>query len=143
MAHFEENSSDTDSNERHWYFTTLMEEVILTLQPRFQSDLSSESPRTDGAFEALENRFAALEVEEPLEDNAESVDSGTKASQPVYELERPADDQVAKEEETFAVICMLEDLRQLRDFVFRLWVDYKNGIVDLIIASVTTNAAFQ
>jgi hypothetical protein len=38
---------------------------------------------------------------------------------------------------------MLGDLWQLRRFVGSLWLDYKNGKVDLITASVTTNVAFQ
>jgi hypothetical protein len=117
MAHFEEKSSDTESNDRHWYFTSLMEEVILALQPRLQCGKFSENPSAESAFEDLENRFATLEVEEPSEEYTESTKFGPQTFRLVYELEPPADYNVAEEERKFAVLCMLGDLWQLRRFV--------------------------
>lgn len=152
-AHFVSKTADIEtakSNDGHSYFTSVMEKVILTLQPRFaasfgggtESDLKSSS--TETSFESLANRFSALEVEEPSEQRASEPPSpAPKVAQRAYALEPPKEKKLVEEEMMFAIFCLLEDLQQLRHYVNTMWLDYRIGAVDLITASVTTNVAFQ
>ncbi|KAK6510285.1 hypothetical protein TWF481_005002 [Arthrobotrys musiformis] len=50
-----------------------------------------------------------------------------------YELEFP--------ESFFMAFCLLDDLCTFRDFIKETWTEYKEGIIDAMTASVTTNSA--
>lgn len=126
-----------------------MEDVLRVLQPRFLTTRQHQTNHTKPAsaegidsFETIENRFAALEVEDTEElDNSSTVSPESVAR--VYELETPKDKKVLEEERMFSIFCLLDDFWQLRDYVSTLWSDYKDEKIDLITASVTTNAAFM
>jgi hypothetical protein len=124
-----------------------MEEVLLTLQPRIavsagDNSTTNNSPQTSKGLESLENRFAALEIEEP----AEQREDGTAITSPVellYEIEPANTKNEIENEKLFALFCLFEDFHRLRVFVMETWVDYFTDKVDLITASVVTNAAFE
>jgi hypothetical protein len=129
-----------------------MEEVIMALQPCFA--LSAGADKTEAAskkttgytIEDLENRFAALEVEEltePTELSEDAQPATPGAPEPIYQLETPKDKANAEAEKLFALFCLFDDLQNLRKFLVELWTGYGASRVDLITASVTTNAAFQ
>lgn len=135
-------------NDRHSYFIALMEEVLLTLQPCFAvsaGDATGEDRQPSSTLEDLENRFAILEVEEPVEQEGDDAmgSAALSPTQPIYDLEIPKVEKDMEEEKLFAIFCLFEDLGRLRTYLSRVWVEYKLGIVDLITASVTTNTAFQ
>jgi hypothetical protein len=153
-GYFKNNTDPRDAetaraNQGHSYFISLMEEVIMALQPCFALSSGAdqiaklESKTTEYSVEDLENKFAALEAEEPIErsDDAQATDS--KAPQLLYELELPKNKENAQAEKLFALFCLFDDFQNLRTFVMELWTGYGAGRVDLITASVTTNAAFQ
>ncbi|KAK4547201.1 hypothetical protein LTR36_001422 [Oleoguttula mirabilis] len=48
-----------------------------------------------------------------------------------------------QEDLTFMVYCFFEDMHQIQEFIMGTWQEYKDGKVDLVTASVTTNAAID
>lgn len=148
-AAFFQNQTDTDDtetavgNEGHSYFISLMEQVLSALQPCFSiaaGAACTEPTSSDNIFRTLENRFATLEVEEPVEPTTGPAPKPA-AEQPLYELD--AQEANKDEERLFAIFCLFDDLARLRTFVRNLWEQFKLRKVDLITASVTTNTAFQ
>ncbi|TVY87900.1 hypothetical protein LAWI1_G008034 [Lachnellula willkommii] len=138
------------SNHSHSYFISLMEQVMKALQPRFGTTNAESATKpadlrpTQDIFEYLENRFAVLDVEEPSEqEDVGATTAVPKVSQPVYRLESFENGQDVEEEKLFAIFCLFDDLWRLREYVAELWLDYKNGELDLVTAAITTNTAFQ
>ena len=142
------DDSDTKhSNYTHSYYVSLLEEAILALQPRFAVSSGSISSKahsqSDDNFEVLVNRFEALDLEESAEQPDGEEQVPVESNGLVYEVETPKDDKGVKAEKLFAIFCLFDDLARLRKFVQDLWIDYAIGRVDLITASVTTNASFE
>ena len=94
-----------------------------------------------------QNMFSTLSIdEEDLETSMEPqllmppskpIDQPTASANLKYEYTR------TDEEVFFALFCFFDDLSALRGYLSDLWTRYKNGSVDLITASVTTNTAFE
>jgi hypothetical protein len=142
------DDSDTkQSNYTHSYYVSLLEEAILALQPRFavsSGSISSKSySQSDDNFEVLVNRFEALDLEESTEQPDGDQQVPVESAGPVYGVETPKDDKAVKAERLFAIFCLFDDLERLRKSAQDLWIDYAIGRVDLITASVTTNASFE
>lgn len=143
-----EDAEMVQANEGHSHFFSVMEEVIMALQPRFAVSAganAANTPLAPSTIDDLENCFAALEVEEPSE---ESVSESKLVPQevlvqPMYDVEPPESRREIEKEKLFAFFCLFNDLQHLRSFVRTLWIEFGLGVIDLITASVTTNAAFQ
>ncbi|KAG0647254.1 hypothetical protein D0Z07_7314 [Hyphodiscus hymeniophilus] len=142
------SSSDSRDNVRHSYFIDLMEDALLALQPRFATIAGSsgatpqpldESGPTSSRLEDLENRFVALDIEEPADEPDEAT---TARKKPIYEIE-PTTKTYGQQEKLFAFFCLFDDLSRLREFLIELWKDYLSDNIDLITAAATTNTAFQ
>jgi hypothetical protein len=131
-----------------------MEDLLLALQPQFAVSVRSsgkESKAPDNlnapksawdGLEDLENRFAALDVEEPAEQLNDAASPPTSSAQLVYEI-NPKTKANIEEEKLFAMFCLFDDLARLRQYLLDVWVDYLLDKNDLITTAVTTNAAFQ
>lgn len=99
-------------------------------------------------FSGLSNRFSNLEIEEPeeIEDTSAItfVNPSTKpktaapVSVDVYELE-PENEW----DRAFEVYCFFEDLHRIQDFLGDTWSQYKEGTIDLMSATLVSNAAFD
>jgi hypothetical protein len=142
------DSQATQANRGHSYFISLMEEVIMALQPCFALSAGINPGEPDPKIssyniEDLENRFASLEVEEPMETSDDAQPATAGLPKPTYKVETPKDKESVEAEKFFALFCLFDDLQSLRTLLEKLWVEYSLGKVDLITASVTTNAAFQ
>jgi hypothetical protein len=51
--------------------------------------------------------------------------------------------QKDEEDPYFVLICLLSDLKSMRDYIKEIWREYREGKVDLVTVSLTTNAAFD
>lgn len=105
-------------------------------------------------FSGLSNRFSCLEIEdtEDIAETSQTLQSlsnppaqGTKkapakkpSSVDVFELDY--DDEFDR---MFDVFCFFEDLHRIQDFLTETWTKVKHGKLDVITASITTNAAFD
>jgi hypothetical protein len=47
------------------------------------------------------------------------------------------------EDPYFVLMCLLSDLKAMREYIKEVWQEYKDGKVDLVTASLTTNATFD
>jgi hypothetical protein len=150
--YFESNTNSRDTkatqaNRGHTHFISLLEEAIMTLQPCFALSVSANSgeepERSNFTIEDLENRFATLEVEEPMEQLDDVHSTISVHTELVYQVEAPEDQESIEAEKFFALFCLFDDLQNLRGFLEKLWIEYGAGNVDLITAAVTTNSAFQ
>jgi hypothetical protein len=153
------------STEGYLHFIGVLEEALKILKPDFESPnrhlnrgpeaekMKENPPRANNRLDlsGLSNRFSNLNVED-TEDIAESSStlvfmsvaktlelktSSIKAVD-VYELEY--DDAL---DQIFDVFCFFEDLHRIQDFLSETWKLFKAGKIDLITASVATNAALD
>ncbi|PQE28413.1 Ank-repeat mbp1 protein [Rutstroemia sp. NJR-2017a BBW] len=150
-AYFESITNKNDDeklrrNESHAYFTKLMEDVLIILQPHFAPSTtpkdSTEQP-SGSLLQDLQNRFARLEVEEPEEqDDEKEVEAPVTNQLTIYEL-RATDEKAAVEEQAFAYFCLFGELEKVRSYLKAVWTDYKLERTGIITAAVVTNTAFQ
>ncbi|KAE9369320.1 hypothetical protein N431DRAFT_413162 [Stipitochalara longipes BDJ] len=145
------DDSAEEKNQSHSYFISLIEEVVMALQPRFATSAGAKneelvSTPTIIDLEDLENRFAALEVEELAGSDSEiaevqAVPSPT--SEVICKVEPSREREYLEQEKLFAIFCLFDDLDRLRSYISNLWVEFKEEKIDIITASVTTNTAIQ
>ena len=113
-----------------------------------------DSRKVDSGVESemdkLTNIYDVLSIDEDAFDNYAETPVTTTAAQKdalfqttpppprkTYEMER------TEEEFVFAISCLLSDLNELRKFLRTLWLQYKDGTLDLITVSLTTNTAIN
>jgi hypothetical protein len=142
-----DDSGRKKSNYTHSYFVSRLEEAILALRPLFANSSASNSSelgsQSGDNIEVLINCFEALHLEEPTEQPDEKERTPVESTGPVYDVELSKDEKDVTAEKHFALFCLFQDLARLRKFVQDLWSDYASDRVDLITASVATNASFQ
>ncbi|KAJ3296684.1 hypothetical protein HK104_001363 [Borealophlyctis nickersoniae] len=127
----------------HWHFVTVLEDVVKILTPFAVPEVRKETEKGDESTSevSLENQFSLLEVDE-MEENIEDATqvpplppSDGIIGEEVYDVE------YEESEVIFATFCLFEDLADIRRFLQQTWTDYREGRIDLITASVTTNTA--
>ncbi|KAF2827075.1 hypothetical protein CC86DRAFT_394111 [Ophiobolus disseminans] len=92
------------------------------------------------ASDDIQTMFAHLEVEEPSGAFQNGSIAAPTASHDIfihYQAERPD----GLQEDFLAFHLLLSDLDKLRTEVERTWEGYKQGMYDLVVASITTNTA--
>lgn len=128
-------------NRGHSYFVSLVEEVLLTLQPCFavsvgQTDVESKAKNTVDlavSMEELENRYAVLELEEPPEENQTiplTASIPVTSEKTIVEVETPENKANQEEDKIFAIFCLSDDLFELRKYALEIWTDYQEGLID-------------
>ena len=158
-------ADDVSSNESHWAFIELLEDIIERLsrhsalqssttpagsakQQTGVSDNAARSSTSEYDATALTNLFSHLVVEEPEEpskegtpkSNTQRVLSETKQIAP-SSLAEPLQSVIVEPPDVI-VLCLYSDLKSLRSHVQELWTDYMSGKTDLLSVSITTNTAF-
>lgn len=150
-------------NSGHSHFIGVLERVLQILEPNSATESiasgqeSKHGHKIDAGaksraeIEELINFYDVLSVDEDAFDHsaatrtdappAQNIGSYQATPSPprtnIYEIERPA------EEFIFALFCFFNDLNELRKFLLSLWLRYKDGSLDLMTASVTTNTAIN
>lgn len=79
--------------------------------------------------EDVDDEFALTSVD---------VSKKTQKGAEVYELEVNAD-----WEDAFTAYCFFKDLHAIQDTIKNVWMKYKDGKLDLVSATVATNAGIQ
>ena len=156
----EANPELANDNASHSHFIRVLERVLEILEPNLASQSTSSaqermnSRKVDTGVESeidkLTNIYHVLSIDEnAFEDSAEtpvtrnaaqkdpSRQTTPQSPRKTYEMEH------TEEEFVFAFSCLLSDLNELRKFLRTLWFQYKDGSVDLITVSVTTNTAIN
>jgi hypothetical protein len=137
----DDNTESIESNDRHAFFLNVLKKVQNILRPRYAKTYipSQKKPKN---IEEVINMFEHLDLEEPSEAFEQAPDAthaklNTPASDVAYRAERLDGIQ----EDFFVFLLLLHDLNRLRNEVKRCWEGYKQGLLDLIAASITTNTA--
>ncbi|KAF1847641.1 uncharacterized protein K460DRAFT_281363 [Cucurbitaria berberidis CBS 394.84] len=136
---------NNDSNERHHYFITVLEDAFRLLRPFISLGPEAHRPGKPGATSdalPLQNRFANLTVEDVAE-IAEKEGAEESKLPDVSNVVFEQDEAEMEEELKFAVGLLLQELQTMRDAACAQWEKYKNDEVDLIVAAMTTDMAIK
>lgn len=161
----EDDQDAMENIEKHSHFTSVLSEVFRTLMTCFtvsnQGDdhvkttkLQADQQQTakDAKTAPLANLFELLAVEDKDEDTDKVEDFSTDADVPTkpgpssepkprYEIEH--DDRFVEEEFFFGLGLLFLDLNYLRVVLQELWENYRDRKIDLTVAAVATNTAFD
>ena len=145
---------DSKMDDSHAYFTSTLKDVLSILGASDASRASqtkasyepSDAKAKEASTEAFVNQFSALELK-TTEDVPDSGSMKVNTSKAVeigrsYEMEDDYDEN-KETAQLISLLCLLEDLQNIRDFLDQIWLEYKVGNIDLMSASVTTNTAFD
>lgn len=94
----------------------------------------------------LSNRFHLLKMDNPKERNRKqaSPDQSPKTSAPASTRTSIFEPIATKEDPALmAIFCCLNDLHDIENQVSKIWIRYAAGEVDLVTASMVTNAAYE
>lgn len=136
-----------DPDEGHAYFLGVLEKTWEILKPRCPTEmvedrLTKSTQDSDEAKEPAEvrNLFDKLDIEEPSQEFLDAPDAEPPTTQPLprYEVETVQ----TREEEYLAAHCLLQDVRDIRRFLCRLWTNYQEGM-DLAAVAITVNTAIS
>ena len=136
----------------HRHFIQVLEKVLHTLEPKAASanvpvstSPNHEAAHMEDGVDGMANLFDILSTDDTtLNESADGAsiphqgDGQSKPPGTVKYVWAPTDEEVY-----FALYCFFDDLDQLRGYLSDLWTFYKDGSVDLVTASVTTNTAFE
>lgn len=149
-----------NSTEGHAHFISVLEKALAILEScctakdkklggsmHEQKVKHSVSADTDG--DSLSNRFNMLDVEDTndavLDVAASDITAAKKSptstaqsANDIYELEI-----MYAADLSFIVYCFFEDMHRIQDFLKETWKKYNTGALDLMTATITTNAAFD
>jgi hypothetical protein len=129
--------SNEASDASHQHFVSVLEQVLEVLAPQVSGTETQSSADTK-----LANTFEALQVEETLlslgDTEASSSKKKSKAS-PAHEYE--IEDSSA-DESLLAILGFLKDYEGIERMVKEAWKHYRDGSLDLMAASVTTDTAY-
>jgi hypothetical protein len=141
-AYLKDDQQKQESDNRHVFFLGILERVRDILKPCY-SAAHVPVPAKPKDVEEVMNLFEHLQVEETSKEFNKAPDIVVVPFDPAssdadYKAERESEDM---QEAFTALYFLLFDLNRLRTEVSRAWEGYKEGMVDLIAASITTNTA--
>lgn len=132
----EDSAVKRESDDKHAHFLNVLKKVRNILKSRLP--LKRTPMPKPQAVEEIFNLFEHLELEEPSAAFEQAPDNvPTLPEEPIYMAERPN----GIEESFFAFALHLHDLSKLRSEVSTAWIGYKEGMFDLVAATIATNTA--
>ena len=130
---------DEKSDERHNYFIGVLEHVRSALRVRMPAEAVEATNSKADTQGTTTNKFQGLEIEEPSEEYLNAPDiSPEKLPEVRYEAERDS-----LEEAYLAFNLILEDYSKFRTVLSKTWDGYRQGVFNLVSASVMTNTALD
>lgn len=157
----EQNDSDEptkreNTDESHSYFLGVLERTREILKPRMPSDLiddvlckppsgiSGNGDPGEKPTSQIRNKFENLDIQEPSQEFLDAPDIvPTPVSQSSDGHIYKAETVHSLEEQYWAAHCLFQDVRRIRSSLSQLWAAYREGAIDLVAASITTNTAID
>ena len=141
------------ADDGHNFFIGILEQVKERLKPLFSSQPVEVRNVTESLRELkvqpsdrahIGNPFKYLDLEEPSEAflNAPPA-STTSGSTPRRTGQYRAERLQTTAEQDFAAHCLLNDVKNIREFISELWVRYRARKIELHVASMTTDVAIE
>lgn len=132
------DSATQDANSQHQYFIEILQEVCSILEPKKQK-LRPVAPTTTPKAKKVDTQFAHLAVEDTIKTDdveiPESLCTPTTKDAVHYQSE------ISDADDSFALFCLLGDMRALRFFVKETWREFLRGDIALQTAALVTNTA--
>ncbi|KAF2658695.1 hypothetical protein K491DRAFT_766560 [Lophiostoma macrostomum CBS 122681] len=140
--------SDEDSNKRHHYFITVLEDAFRVLRPFIalgpQTARTTEDDATRSVPLDLDNRFANLTVEEVVEVADEvALETKEKGLPDVARVILQRSDEEVLEELKVAFGLLLQDNESMLQVVLETWAKYKTGETDYIVSAMVADTAIR
>lgn len=145
-----------DPDESHSYFLGILERTREILKPRMPSDMIDDflSKPISGvgvnvdpegqSTSPIGNKFSNLSIQEPSQEFLDAPDiTPAAAFQSDSEHRYEAETVHSPEEHYLAAHCLFQDVRNIRSFLRQLWASYRNGTIELVAASITTDTAID
>lgn len=125
-------SEQQTSNDGHQHFIKVLKDILHLFEASKRIVPSTRAhPKPSDRCDDLTNVFDLLQIDEPSANPLGSAP--TKSNKVVtFELESPHD------EKTFAIWCLLQDFRELRQELSSLWLDYQKGGISFDNVSMIT-----
>ncbi|KAJ3036913.1 hypothetical protein HDV00_002206 [Rhizophlyctis rosea] len=150
-------STDVESDQMHWHFIEMLEDVEKILSPFQDPPPNKEStPPPSGTSTPTKTKKSSPSLTAPnpyAPLPAEVIDDyiPTSSPTPKHTKSRP---KPTKEEIHYAFICdafecffllysFIEDLHSIRDYIINVWKKYRARKIDLISTSLITNVAIE
>lgn len=147
---------DLAGNKGHAHFITALEQICETLERKTnqpsnldakQSPSTPEAQNDDADADRFLNQFAVLTVEEP-EDTAAQIHPTPEESKKIVNVTVVEEDGNVTSDSHFCqlffkILCLLQDLSNMRAFISTTWSEYRDKKIDLMNAAVVTDSALQ
>ena len=152
----DEPTDQVNADESHSYFLGILERTREILKPRMPSDMIddflskplsgisiNEGPEGQSNSQ-IGNIFDSLDVQEPSQEFVDAPDvTPVAALKSSAEHRYIAETVHSIEEQYLAAHCLFQDTSYIRSFLRQLWASYREGSIDLVAASLTTNTAID
>ncbi|KAF7872868.1 uncharacterized protein EAF02_008939 [Botrytis sinoallii] len=149
------NFENQSSNKGHQHFIGLLKDILSALDQgrndRSHSNstyvpnkTTTKSQDTEASWNEISNSFQNLDVEDCLEEDSE-VENDEESPEP--NTDTP--DTCELEEESLEmkmsmmIFYFFEDLHRIQNFLRGIWKRYKDKTLDLLSATLITNAVFE
>jgi hypothetical protein len=146
---------DLESDKRHQYIISIIAEVVEKLRNHVQAFKKTSKPKTaakDNEEDGLAPSFQVLDLD-PLGSSESEDDNERLAQAPMNKKSRKKKTQKKNkkvkehmkklhlsededEDPYFVLMCLLSDLKSIREYLKEVWHEYKAGKVDLITVSL-------
>lgn len=145
-----------NTDESHLHFLGILERTREILKPCMPSDLiddalckppsgiSANRDPEERIMSRTRNRFDNLDIQEPSQEFLDSPDViPTPVAQSGADHSYKSETLHSQEEQYLAAHCLFQDVMDIRSFLRRLWASYREGGIELIATSITTNTAID
>jgi hypothetical protein len=136
----------TATDKTHAYFIGILHEIYDILDSARGASRKQDCPQppqqtpSESIPGAFNNSFQHLKVEEPVENplgtTTVTIEGFTAADKLTFRLEKQKGDKA------FAIWCLLEDFRAVRNYITSVWQDHRAGRRSLLAAGAITDTAF-
>lgn len=134
-----------DDDKGHQHFIKVLEAVLFILLPRMPARKRfnpSTNPSTTSTANHVKNMYERLAPEDDNdateEDEPWDIPGRTTTSRKETVEFKP---ETTDEDMSYAIYCLLKDAADLRMFIQKTWREYQEQQINLMTASMTTNAA--
>ncbi|KAI9650601.1 hypothetical protein NHQ30_000619 [Ciborinia camelliae] len=147
-----------DSNNRHQYIISILEDIFGCLEPLRLHELkihSSTSNSDEQVDELDKNLFDVLDIEDmedkptsqhlvKTEGKGKKTSRGRKETEAGnYDCDEDKSEAASLEELYFMMFCFFKDLNDIREYLQNIWIEYREQKLPLETASITTDLAFD
>ncbi|KAH9889627.1 hypothetical protein F4778DRAFT_785533 [Xylariomycetidae sp. FL2044] len=133
------------SDASHGFFVSILRKVHDVLKPRLISTKvhTSTNSTPSASREVPTNKFAGLKVYGTSDDFLDAPNTERPGKVKMDKATYEAEPQSSLEDVLYALGMVVIDLEKVRSRIGWVWSNYRDGLLDLVTASVSTNTAID